>query len=133
VSKTINNDLNWQEFLATHCEQHAAVAWDGYMQKGRGVLVLNLAQAKLGVMGGEWAIPIEYIAEYDPVVDERGGWPVEQVPDVIRRYDPQTEIVVLVIERDGAAHVTRIGNMAMNPPQAYQRRLAQDAIFKQGH
>jgi hypothetical protein len=130
--------MDWRAHLTEHVEAYAACAWYGYQRKGRGVVAVDFNVADRDAKGEIIGYGMEYLTLDDPVIGERGGWPVEQVPDLVKRYEPETQMVVLVCvpNEDGkgyTAHATRMGPLPIK--EMYQRHLAKQAIsnYKPGH
>jgi hypothetical protein len=105
VSEHRISNPNWQDVLSSHKEEYAAVAREGYIQSGRGLVVVYLHQAIYADAQAEWTIPIAYIAE--PEISEPKRWPNGQVPPLIEQYEPRTEFVAMVIEPGGLTHFAR--------------------------
>lgn len=120
--------LNWQKFLTEHYKPHVCAAWMGYCEKGRGLLVLNFNMAQMDQTGNILGLPIEYLTADDPVVMERGGWPVSEAPHAIQKYDPEKQMVVLILGNT-EAHVTIMGNFPVK--DIYRSELARQAVFGQ--
>jgi hypothetical protein len=124
--------MDWKAHLTEHVEAYATCAWYGYKNKGRGVVVVDLNVADRGAKGEVVGYPMEYLTLDDPVIAKRGGWPVAQVPDLVSRYDPESELVVLICipDDDGngyGAHATRMGPLPVK--EIYQKRTAKQAVF----
>ena len=52
---------------------------------------------------------LEYLSENDLLTNGRIGAYVEGVADEVRRYDPETQVVVLAIWPDGAVGISSVG------------------------
>ena len=97
------------EYLRDNIQIHAAAAWKGYQSKGRGAVIARIYfpdnDASKAVIGQS----LEYLSENDLLTNGRIGAYVEGVADEVRRYDPETEVVVLAIWPDGAVGFSRVG------------------------
>jgi hypothetical protein len=102
---------NVQEYIRDNVKTHAAAAWSGYQSKGRGVVVAKIHYEDNDDNAAIICEPLEYLSENDPLVKQRGGWPVE-LTDEARRYDPEKEIVVFVIQPDGVT-ISRLGPLPL--------------------
>jgi hypothetical protein len=82
---------DWQDYLSElYVKLYAIVARDNYPYKGKGVVVadLNTVLPK--------AIVVGYETLDEPVIKRHGG-PGAQVPDLVDSYDPEKELVILLI------------------------------------
>jgi hypothetical protein len=96
------------EYFRVNTKKHAAMAWNGYQSKGKGVVIAKIHYEDGDDNAAIISEPLEYLSENDPLVRESGGWSVE-LTDEVRRYDPETEIVVLLIHPDGGETISRAG------------------------
>ena len=82
----------WRDF--------AAFAWQQYQSRGRGAVVVDLKRA---VEGGNPAgqIPSYYVADSSEQLKARGGWPNDEIAEVIQEYDPEQDVIFLFIRVDG--------------------------------
>ncbi len=95
-------------FILEQWEDLARAAWMGYQDSGRGLVFVDQRGAE-GVL-----TPIIYIPASSP------GLPRDYIVDLMRVYDPKTEIVVLVIHPDGTESGYRSGGGALPaPPDVY--------------
>jgi hypothetical protein len=131
VSETPNRP-NWQELLDSRIEEYAALAWIGYLQHGRGALVVHLNNATFDEAHEKWTVPLSYVAEDAPQITAIGGWP-GQFGEFIKRYNPQTQFVVIVRDEGDWSRGAEMVNLAVTPPQACQRLFGQNGTSKRGH
>lgn len=105
-----------QNLIAANVDRISAVSWDGYQKAGRGVLLIygEEADEKRLQVG-----PLVYHSEA-----EGGGWPTEEVADIVKDYDPEREVIVIVRWRDDT-DVYRF-RPPMAPPAAYKRLMGAD-------
>jgi hypothetical protein len=104
-------------------EYYAALAWQDYLNRGRGLLAITFVRAEFDVAGRAWMIPCDYLTPDDPRIAQRGGWPVELAPKLIRIYNPEKEFVAMLVCMDTIT-VLRCGNFEPPPPEAYRRQRA---------
>ncbi len=100
--------LDWIE---THWEGLAALAWRGYVTEGRGIVLLQ----------GDWHG--EVIVAYRTAETARqagAGWPDELV-EVVQDYTPATDII-FVVQRERTATVL---GMRATPEQVTLREAGQ--------
>jgi hypothetical protein len=100
--------IDVQEYFRINTKKHAAMAWKGYQSKGKGGVVAKIHYEDGDDNAAIICEPLEYLSENDPLVRERGGWSVE-LTDEVRRYYPETEIVVLLIHPNGGETISRSG------------------------
>ncbi|HSB08720.1 MAG TPA: hypothetical protein VLM38_04375 [Blastocatellia bacterium] len=101
----------WRDF--------AAFAWDKYSSEGRGALVIDLRNASRS--GGNLEVPTFWVADGGERLSARGGWPSEEIAEVIKDYDPQLDVVFLVLRLDGDVFHYNASD-ELTPPQAFNER-----------
>jgi hypothetical protein len=104
-----------QTLIAANIERIAAVSWDGYQKSGRGVVLIDgdvLDEQNLHVG------PLTYLSDTE-AQETRGGWPTEEVAGIVRVYDPEGEVIVVVRWRNGVGAYRFKPNIS--PPDAFQR------------
>lgn len=95
-----------------HCsflEQHHALISDaarvGFRMHGRGA-VFVFEDAILDVaLGATATVTVEYVPDGSEALVRRGGWPTDRHADLVRGYDPDFTIIVLVGRRRGEAEL----------------------------
>ena len=109
--------LQWRDF--------AAFAWGKYVSEGRGAVVVDLAKATKS--GGSLQVPTYYVAERSERLSQRGGWPNDEVAEVIREYDPEQDVVFIFVRLDGDVFYYNASD-DLTPPRAYQtKRVANES------
>jgi hypothetical protein len=86
-------------FIRTQWPSLAAFAWEKYMGEGRGAIVIDLRRA--AAEGAAINVPTVYVAEGSDNLARRGGWPSEEVAEVIRSYDPAQDVIFIFLRLDG--------------------------------
>lgn len=86
-------------FMRSQWPQFAAFAWQKYQSEGRGAVVIDLKGATRS--GSRFQVPTFYVADGSERLRERGGWPSEEVAELIRDYDPALDVLFIVIRLDG--------------------------------
>jgi hypothetical protein len=109
-----------QNLIAANIDRIAAVSWDGYQKKGRGVVLIEgeKADEKRLQVG-----PLVYLPDTE-AMEERGGWPIEDVANIVKVYDPESEVIVIVRWRNGIGAYRFKPPIA--PPAAYKRMMGDD-------
>jgi hypothetical protein len=85
-----------QNLIAANVDHISAISWDGYQKAGRGVVLIYGEEAdEKRLQAG----PLVYLSEAEAQA-EGDGWPTEEVADIVKDYDPEREVIVIVRWRD---------------------------------
>jgi hypothetical protein len=103
-------------FIRTQWPSFAAFAWEKYLSEGRGAIVVDLRHATLE--GTAINVPTLYVAEGSDKLVQRGGWPSEEVAEVIRSYDPAQDVIFIFLRLDGDVFHYNASD-ELTPPQAH--------------
>jgi hypothetical protein len=103
-------------FIKSQWQVFAAFAWEKYESEGRGAIVVDLRHAS--VEGKAINVPTVYVAEGSEKLARRGGWPSEEVAEVIRDYDPAQDVIFLFLRLDGDVFHYNVSD-ELTPPAAY--------------
>jgi len=95
MAKREKREREMAEMLRNDSRKWSALAKEQYSNRGRGILCFRFDAAKWSP-GGK-LVGVEYLTADDPKVDQRGGWPSEQIPQLIEEYDPQSQFLFLAI------------------------------------
>ena len=106
-------------FMRSQWREFAAFAWEKYLSDGRGAVVIDLKRASKN--GTRFQVPTFYVAEGSERLRARGGWPSEEVAEVIRDYDPEQDVVFIFLRLDGDAFHYNASD-EVTPPKAYKSR-----------
>ena len=98
----------WRDF--------AAFAWRQYLDRGRGAVVVDLKRA-VDEGASSSQIPAYYVANSSEQLKQRGGWPNEEIAELIQEYDPEQDVVFLFIRLDGDIFHYNVSD-EMTPPKA---------------
>jgi len=107
-----------KEFIALNGKRIAALAWYGFQQDGRGMIVVD---AKNCILGKRWEdgesfggfVPLSHVAQI-PDSPPKGD-----TLRMIEAYDPLQEFVVNILRTDGGSSFYRITCPTTTPPEAY--------------
>ncbi|MEK6320798.1 MAG: hypothetical protein AABN33_03850 [Acidobacteriota bacterium] len=110
-------------FIRSQWRDFAAFAWRKYVSEGRGAIVVDLRNASKSPEGLQ--VPTYYVGEGTERLAKRGGWPNEDVADVIREYDPEQDIVLIFLRLDGDVSYYNVSD-ELTPPRAYETRQEAD-------
>ncbi len=101
-----------QQLIANNIELIAAKSWEGHQQEGRGVVLIDG-----GTLEAMSPNPLTYLSE--KYIQETGsGWPSENITGLLEKYNPESEIIV-VIKWRGEVGVYRL-KPPIAPPVAYE-------------
>ena len=109
-----------QNLIAANIDRISAVSWDGYQKAGRGVVLVEGEEAdeKRLQVG-----PLVYLSDTE-AQQERGGWPIEDVTEIVKVYEPENEVIVIVRWRNGIGAYRFKPPTA--PPTAYKRLMGSE-------
>lgn len=109
-------------FIRMQWPSFAAFAWEKYSSEGRGAIVVDLRHATSN--GSAINVPTVYVAEGSDLLARRGGWPNQEVADVICDYDPEQDVIFIFLRLDGDVFHYNVSD-ELTPPQAYEARRSQ--------
>jgi len=103
----------WRDF--------AAFAWEKYSSGGRGAIVIDLRNATR--TAASLHVPTFWVSNGSERLSARGGWPSDEIAEIINDYDPELDVVFLVLRLDGDVFHYNVSD-ELTPPQAFERRSA---------
>lgn len=114
------------EFIALNWELGAALAWKGYREEGRGAVVVFSDKAKSewermpwGTLWDFSVTPAAWISD-QAMQEARQSWPPDEAR-MIREYDPNIEVVTIILRDDGGVSSYRMFMPGHpSPPEAYE-------------
>jgi hypothetical protein len=106
-------------FIRMQWPSFAAFAWEKYSSEGRGAMVIDLRHAT--IEGSAINVPTVYVAEGSDKLSRRGGWPSEEVAEVIRDYDPAQDVIFIFLRLDGDVFHYNASD-ELTPPQACEAK-----------
>ncbi len=104
--------VQWRDF--------ASFAWRRYLSEGRGAIVIDMNRA--AEKGARFQVPSYYVADRSEKLARRGGWPNEEVAEVVREYDPEQDVVFIFFTLAGEALYYSVSD-ELTPPQAHDTSL----------
>jgi len=110
-------------FIRSQWRDFAAFAWRKYLSEGRGAIVVNLRNASKS--GNGLHVPTYYVSEGSRQLTDLGGWPNEEISEVIREYDPEQDVVLLFLRLDGDVFYYNVSD-ELTPPRAYEQTPGAD-------
>jgi hypothetical protein len=114
--KAVDNPDGHQTLIRSQWRDFAAFAWRQYRERGRGAVVVDLKRAaEQRTTASE--IPTYYVADSSRQLQERGGWPNEEISGLIQSYDPEQDVVFLFVRLDGEVFQYNVSD-DLTPPKA---------------
>ena len=95
----IDNPFGHQSLIRNQWPEFAALAWKKYKEEGRGAIVLDFRNATRS--GSMFTVPTFFVSEASEGFVKRGGWPSEEVAEIVRTYDPELDVIFLALRADG--------------------------------
>lgn len=100
----------------------AAHAWEGHMYSGPGAVVIIMSQVQdLGGNPRLYGASLKYAPAGSELLTSLGLWPHEGMERILKEYNPESEVVCIVVSLNRVAHCygwTVPENLA--PPKAYK-------------
>ena len=106
-------------FIRSQWRDLAAYAWGKYVSEGRGAVVVDLLKAAKTAAGLQ--VPTYYVAHRGERLLSLGGWPTEEIAEVVDEYDPEQDVVFLFLRLDGDVFHYNASD-EVTPPQAYKTK-----------
>ena len=105
-----------QQLIANNIELVSATGWNGYQAQGRGVIFIDGSSFDSldAVPAGN---PMVYVSDKQ-MIENEGGWPSEDMAGVVKKYDPETEVIVVIKWRNQVGIYRMKSPIA--PPVAYE-------------
>ena len=113
--KALDTPDGHQTLIRTQWQDFAAFAWKHYLSEGRGAIVIDMNRA--AEEGARFQVPSYYVADESEKLASRGGWPNEEVAEVVREYDPEQDVVFIFLTLAGEALYYLVSD-ELTPPQA---------------
>jgi hypothetical protein len=121
--KEIDSPEGHHRLMRSQWREFAALAWRKYLSEGRGAIIVNLRRGK--ETGRALSIPTNYMAEGSESLARLGGWPGEEVAQIVSEYDPAEDVVFLFLRLDGDVFHYLVSD-EISPPQAYQAAIGKE-------
>lgn len=98
-------------YIRRHWTVLAAEAWSGYVRRGRGVILIDRTPGSTA--------PVSYRSMIALREAHASDWLAIETIAQIRQYDPQCELICIVLRDDTTITTYRIRVAAPRPPDAY--------------
>lgn len=106
-------------FLRSQWRDFASFAYEKYLTQGRGAVVVDFRSATKD--GPGLSIPTSYIAEASDRLKKLGGWPNQEIAEVISEYDPEQDVVIIFLRLNGEVYHYNVSD-DLTPQRAYESR-----------
>ena len=103
-------------FIRSQWRDFAAFAWEKYLSEGRGAVVVDLRNASKSAESLH--VPTYYVAACSERLAKRGGWPSEEIAEVVKEYDPEQDVVFIFLRLDGDVFHYNVSD-ELTPLRAY--------------
>jgi len=110
-------------FLRSQWRDFAAFAWEKYRSEGRGAVVIDLRNASKSAENLD--VPTFYVADGSERLANRGGWPSNEIEEMIKEYDPEQDVVFIFLRLDGDVFQYNVSD-DLTPPEAHESRRTTD-------
>lgn len=107
------------QFIGSQWRDFATFAFQKYLSEGRGAVVIDLRNASKS--GENLQIRTYYVADASERLAKLGGWPSDEIKEVIADYDPEQDVVFIFLRLDGDVFHYNV-NDELTPPKAYEAR-----------
>jgi hypothetical protein len=123
------NDQELQDWVRQNWVSFARLAYGQYIEKGRGAIFINLAEAVID-NDGIYFEPV-YIADNSKELEARGGWPEDEANrtvNLIATYDPEQVMVFIFTRKGGRVSTIYMGtdHPDFTPKHLYETALKRD-------
>jgi hypothetical protein len=105
-----------QKLIRSQWQEFAAFAWQRYLSEGRGAVIIDLWRA---ARNDSTLIPTYYVADGSDLLVGRGGWPNEDVAEMVRQYDPEQDVIFVVVRLDEGFFYYNVSD-ELTPRAAYE-------------
>lgn len=86
-------------FIRSQWRDFAAFAYERFMTQGRGAVVVDLRGAKK--LGDNLQVPTRYVGDHSESLHKLGGWPSDEIEEIVQTYNPEVDVVFLILRLDG--------------------------------
>lgn len=103
-------------FIRSQWRDFAAFAFEKFLSQGRGAVVVDLKSVEK--LGDNLRVPTHYIADHSERLRKLGGWPSDEIEEIIQTYNPEEDVVFLFLRLDGDVFQYNVSD-DVSPPEAY--------------
>ena len=106
-------------FIRSQWRDFAAFAFEKFLSQGRGAVVVDLKSA--GKAGDNLRVPTHFVADHSEPLRKLGGWPSDEIQEIIQTYNPELDVVFLFLRLDGDVFHYNVSD-DLTPPEAYSSK-----------
>ena len=93
------------------------------MSQGRGAVVLDLKSAEK--LDDNLRVPTRYVADGSEPLEKLGGWPSDEIEEIVQTYNPEQDVVFLILRLDGDVFHYNVSD-DLTPPEAWTSKAQHD-------
>ena len=106
-------------FIRSQWRDFAAFAFEKFLSQGRGAVVVDLKSAEKA--GDNLRVPTHFVADRSEPLRRLGGWPSDEIQEIIQTYNPELDVVFLFLRLDGDVFHYNVSD-DLTPPEAYSSK-----------
>jgi hypothetical protein len=106
-------------FIQSQWRDFAAFAFEKFLSQGRGAVVVDLKSAEK--LDDNLRVPTHYIADRSESLRKLGGWPSDEIEEIVQSYNPEQDVVFLFLRLDGDVFHYNVSD-DVSPPEAYSAK-----------
>jgi hypothetical protein len=106
-------------FIRSQWRDFAAFAFEKFLSQGRGAVVVDLKSAER--LGENLRVPTHYVADRSESLRRLGGWPSDDIEEIIQNYNAEQDVVFLFLRLDGDVYHYNVSD-DLTPPEAYSSK-----------
>lgn len=103
-------------FIRSQWRDFGAFAFEKFLSQGRGAVVIDLKSADK--LGESLRVPTHYVADRSEPLRKLGGWPSDEIEEIVQTYNPEQDVVFLFLRLDGDVFHYNVSD-DLTPPEAY--------------
>lgn len=103
-------------FIRSQWRDFGAFAFEKFLSQGRGAVVIDLKSAER--RGENLRVPTHYVADRSEPLRKLGGWPSDEIEEIVQTYNPEQDVVFLFLRLDGDVFHYNVSD-DLTPPEAY--------------
>jgi hypothetical protein len=110
-------------FIRSQWREFAAFAFEKFLSQGRGAVVIDLKNADK--LDDNLRVPTHYVVDRSEPLRKLGGWPSDEIEEIVQTYNPEQDVVFLFLRLDGDVFHYNVSD-DLTPPEAYSSKPQQE-------
>jgi hypothetical protein len=106
-------------FIRSQWRDFAAFAFEKFLSQGRGAVVVDLKNADK--LGDNLRVPTHYVVDRSEPLRKLGGWPSDEIEEIVQTYNPEQDVVFLFLRLGGDVFHYNVSD-ELTPPEAYSSK-----------